>query len=185
MSSKSTAAERPRASAEPGRLTLVAILAWLIPGAGHLLLGRRQKGLVFLVAGALAARPPTESVERAGSAAAVLVAAGAALAVLVSLFAVWLGDRWSGQAADALAKPRHAISLAKRSRSVNPLAVEPLFTQALAEQELGFPERPRAVREGDPRPAGGRGDVVRARRVRPRARLRALGPRLVRALLRA
>jgi hypothetical protein len=50
MSSKSTAAERPRASAEPGRLTLVAILAWLIPGAGHLLLGRRQKGLVFLVA---------------------------------------------------------------------------------------------------------------------------------------
>ena len=25
-------------------------LAWAIPGAGHLLLGRRQKGLVFLVA---------------------------------------------------------------------------------------------------------------------------------------
>jgi tetratricopeptide (TPR) repeat protein len=59
--------------------------------------------------------------------------------VIVSLFAVWLGDRWSGQAADALAKPRHAISIAKRSRSVNPLAVEPLFTQALAEQVLGFP----------------------------------------------
>ena len=50
MSSKSTAAERPRASAEPGRLALIAVLAWLIPGAGHLLLGRRQKGLVFLVA---------------------------------------------------------------------------------------------------------------------------------------
>lgn len=37
-------------SAEPWRLTLVCALAWLVPGAGHLLLGRRQKGLVFLVA---------------------------------------------------------------------------------------------------------------------------------------
>ena len=29
--------------------TLISIAAWLIPGAGHLLLGRTQKGLVFLV----------------------------------------------------------------------------------------------------------------------------------------
>src|SRR4051812_26825633 len=50
MGSKSSTAERPRASAEPGRLALVSGLSWLIPGAGHLLLGRRQKGLVFLVA---------------------------------------------------------------------------------------------------------------------------------------
>jgi len=50
MGSKSTTAERPRASAEPGRLAIVCGLAWLIPGAGHLLLGRRQKGLIFLVA---------------------------------------------------------------------------------------------------------------------------------------
>src|SRR5258708_21829351 len=50
MGSKSTAAERPRAAAEPGRLVLVGILAWLVPGAGHLLQGRREKGLVFLVA---------------------------------------------------------------------------------------------------------------------------------------
>ena len=28
---------------------LASALAWLIPGAGHLLLGRRQKGMVFLV----------------------------------------------------------------------------------------------------------------------------------------
>jgi hypothetical protein len=48
--SKATTAERPRAAAEPGRLALVVGLAWLIPGAGHLVLGRRQKGLVFLVA---------------------------------------------------------------------------------------------------------------------------------------
>jgi hypothetical protein len=28
---------------------LICITAWIIPGAGHLWLGRRQKGLVFLV----------------------------------------------------------------------------------------------------------------------------------------
>src|SRR5258708_12673937 len=50
MGSKSTAAERPRAAAEPGRLVLVGILAWLVPGAGHLFQGRREKGLVFLLA---------------------------------------------------------------------------------------------------------------------------------------
>ena len=50
MATKSTTAERPREAAEPGRLLLVCALAWLIPGAGHLLLGRRQKGLIFLVA---------------------------------------------------------------------------------------------------------------------------------------
>ncbi len=31
-------------------LALVCLAAWLVPGAGHLMLGRRQKGLVFLVA---------------------------------------------------------------------------------------------------------------------------------------
>jgi hypothetical protein len=49
MGPKSTTAERPRAAAEPGRVALVVALAWLIPGAGHLLQGRR-KGLVFLIA---------------------------------------------------------------------------------------------------------------------------------------
>jgi hypothetical protein len=48
MATKSTTAER--AGAEPARLLLVCGLAWLIPGAGHLLQGRRQKGLVFLLA---------------------------------------------------------------------------------------------------------------------------------------
>jgi hypothetical protein len=28
---------------------VVCIVSWLVPGAGHLMLGRRQKGLVFLV----------------------------------------------------------------------------------------------------------------------------------------
>jgi|SRR5215471_8085991 len=49
MATKSTTAERPRAAAEPGRLAFVCVLSWLIPGAGHLLQGRRDKGLVFLV----------------------------------------------------------------------------------------------------------------------------------------
>ena len=58
MATKSTTAERPSASAkaqarqaqaEPGRLGFICVLAWLIPGAGHLLQGRRDKGLVFLV----------------------------------------------------------------------------------------------------------------------------------------
>jgi hypothetical protein len=50
MSSKSTAAERPRAATEPGILALVIVLAWLVPGAGHLWQARRQKGVLFLVA---------------------------------------------------------------------------------------------------------------------------------------
>jgi hypothetical protein len=48
MATKSTTAER--VGPEPGRLALVCGLAWLIPGAGHLLQGRRQKGIIFLVA---------------------------------------------------------------------------------------------------------------------------------------
>lgn len=36
--------------AEPGLVTLVCAASWLIPGAGHLWLGRRQKGIVFLLA---------------------------------------------------------------------------------------------------------------------------------------
>ncbi len=58
MATKSTTAERQSAStkaparqaqAEPAWLGFVCALAWLIPGAGHLLQGRRDKGLVFLV----------------------------------------------------------------------------------------------------------------------------------------
>jgi hypothetical protein len=29
---------------------VVCVISWLVPGAGHLLQGRRQKGLIFLVA---------------------------------------------------------------------------------------------------------------------------------------
>ena len=50
MASKSTAAARARAVPEPGTLALLCLAAWAIPGAGHLWLGRVQKGLIFLTA---------------------------------------------------------------------------------------------------------------------------------------
>jgi len=43
------AAERARPASEPGTLVLLCLAAWAIPGAGHLWLGRLQKGLVFLL----------------------------------------------------------------------------------------------------------------------------------------
>ena len=33
-----------------GRLVLLCVASWALPGAGHLWLGRRSKGLIFLVA---------------------------------------------------------------------------------------------------------------------------------------
>jgi tetratricopeptide (TPR) repeat protein len=96
---------------------------------------------VLLVAGALAARPPYEQREPSAALARALAAGGLALAVLVSLFSVWLGDRWAGQADEALSNPERALVLAKRARSVDPLAVGPLFDQALAEQALGHDGR--------------------------------------------
>src|SRR5512141_225772 len=50
MATKSTAADRARAGTEPGMLALVCAAGWLVPGAGHLWLGRRQKGIMFLLA---------------------------------------------------------------------------------------------------------------------------------------
>ena len=50
MATKSTAADRASTAAEPARLVLLCLAAWLVPGAGHLWLGRRQKGIVFLIA---------------------------------------------------------------------------------------------------------------------------------------
>src|SRR5207253_9336644 len=107
---------------------------------------------VLLVAGALAARSAPERLRFSPFAAA--AGAGAALVVLLSLFAVWLGDRWSGEAVAALDRPAHAVSLAKRARSVNPFSVEPLYAQALAEQELG-------------QASAARGLLIRATHVQP------------------
>jgi uncharacterized protein DUF6677 len=43
---RATAADETRS----GALVLLCVAAWAIPGAGHLWLGRRKKGLVFLIA---------------------------------------------------------------------------------------------------------------------------------------
>jgi hypothetical protein len=50
MAIKSTAAERARPAAEPGTIVLLCLAAWAVPGAGHLWMGRRQKGVVFMLA---------------------------------------------------------------------------------------------------------------------------------------
>jgi hypothetical protein len=50
MAIKSATAERAPTAAEPATLVLLCLAAWLVPGAGHLWLGRRQKGIVFLLA---------------------------------------------------------------------------------------------------------------------------------------
>jgi hypothetical protein len=49
MASKSSTAERARATVDPGLLTAICVASWLVPGAGHFWFGRRQKGLVFLL----------------------------------------------------------------------------------------------------------------------------------------
>lgn len=41
---------RPTPAPDAGRAWAAAALAWIIPGGGHLWLGRRQKGFIFLVA---------------------------------------------------------------------------------------------------------------------------------------
>lgn len=43
---RATAADR----AQTSNPTLLAFVAWLVPGAGHLWQGRTQKGIVFLIA---------------------------------------------------------------------------------------------------------------------------------------
>ncbi|HEY3884300.1 MAG TPA: DUF6677 family protein [Vicinamibacterales bacterium] len=50
MGSKVTTADGSRPAADPVRLTMICVLAWLVPGAGHLLQGRRAKGLILLIA---------------------------------------------------------------------------------------------------------------------------------------
>jgi hypothetical protein len=39
----------PAAIAPPAMAYLAAVLAWLVPGAGHVFLGRRGRGLAFLL----------------------------------------------------------------------------------------------------------------------------------------
>jgi hypothetical protein len=93
----------------------------------------------FLVAGALVSRPiPRPSFSFSGT----LVAAGVALLLLSSLGAIWLGGRWSGEAENELgSNPTHAAQLARKARSVQPLSIDPLQAEALAEEVQAFGAR--------------------------------------------
>jgi hypothetical protein len=62
-----------------------------------------------------------------------LALAGVGLLAFGALLMPWLGRRWSGQAEATLSTP-HAVQLAKRARSVDPLLIEPLITLAFASQ---------------------------------------------------
>jgi hypothetical protein len=44
---RANAADRAQSGISP---YVVCVMAWVVPGAGHFWLGRRQKGLIFLVA---------------------------------------------------------------------------------------------------------------------------------------
>jgi hypothetical protein len=49
MNGRATTVEKARPRERPG-VALLAIAAWAVPGAAHLWLGRRQKGLIFFFA---------------------------------------------------------------------------------------------------------------------------------------
>ena len=108
---------------------------------------------VFLIAGAVAARP-----ERARrlSASAVLVGAGVAVAVVCSLFAVWLGDRWTAQATSRSTGPARAVD-AREARALG----QPARGRARSSP------RPRRAAPRQPR-RGARPASARRRELQPR-----------------
>jgi O-antigen ligase/polysaccharide polymerase Wzy-like membrane protein len=89
----------------------------------------------FVVAGALAGRPPRRRVEPY----ALLPVAGALLLVVGSLVSPWLARRWSSDALGAA--PKHAISLANRAHGIDPLLVDPYWAKALALDAQNHPQK--------------------------------------------
>ena len=93
---------------------------------------------LFLVLGVLAAagRPAMESLLEPFFAAGTIVLG---LAVLASLASPWLASRAVADAYAALERrdSDEAVDRADRARSLNPLAVEPIFAQAVAEEARG------------------------------------------------
>ena len=100
---------------------------------------------VFLIAGALAVRPSRRLRPRPF---VVLAVSGVAVALVVSLFAVWLGNRWDSQAAAAVGVDNsRAITLAHRARRIDPFLVDPLLQSALAEGAIASNLPPGAARD--------------------------------------
>lgn len=89
---------------------------------------------VFLIAGALAVRPEAA---RQVSRPNLLALSGVGLALVCSLFAVWLGNRWTNEAGNVLGVDNaKALSLVQKARTVDPLSIEPLFDGAVAESSI-------------------------------------------------
>lgn len=100
---------------------------------------------VFLVAGALITQRETR---RRVSPFAVAWAGGVGLVLLCSLFAVWLGDRWTNEAGNLLGiNNTRALSLVQQARSIDPLSIQPLFTGAIAEAAQAETFRSGAARD--------------------------------------
>ena len=134
---------------------------------------------VFLVAGALVGKPaaPAGVAVRGRSPRPARRCSCSALLLLP-----WLGERWSAEAAVAL-DPRHAITLAKRARSVDPLLVEPLLTLGFASDLAESPARCAGVlRRGGARAAEEPGHAAPGRPVRAEPRLPAPRLRVSRAV---
>lgn len=95
-------------------------------------------GPLLLVLGLLVAagRPAVEAVREPFFAAGAVVLS---LAVLASLASPWLASRAVADSYVALERrdPDDAVDRARRARSLNPLAVEPIFAQAVAEEARG------------------------------------------------
>jgi tetratricopeptide (TPR) repeat protein len=93
---------------------------------------------LFLVLGVLVAagRPAMEALREPFFAAGTIVLG---LAVLASLASPWLASRAVADAYAALERrdSDEAVDRADRARSLNPLAVEPIFAQAVAEEARG------------------------------------------------
>ena len=89
----------------------------------------------FVAAGSLL--PPPRAEKRRASLPAALALAGVGVAVLASLFLPWLADRWTNDARAVVDRPARAVALARRARQANPLALEPVLVQALAEEVRG------------------------------------------------
>jgi len=105
---------------------------------------------VFLIAGALVARPSSRPRPRVFT---VVTVSGVALAAVFSLFAVWLGNRWNDEAGSQLGIDNaKAVQLATRSRTVDPLSIAPLLNAGDAELSIGtglYAQFKKAYRRGD------------------------------------
>jgi tetratricopeptide (TPR) repeat protein len=108
------------------------------------------QGPLFLIVGALVARPAPRTGRRWPVAGAIVVCA---LAGLYSLASPWLADRLVSRAYDAFAAEDFtaAHNEAKSAHALNPLALEPLWAMALTERGAKALQLYRRARDLEPK----------------------------------